>query len=83
LGRPSGLGTTYSAIRPSRSIRPIRLPASSLNHIAPSGPGTIAIGRLLRNGMSYSSSLPSGVTRAIRLAVSSVAHMLPSGPALT
>jgi hypothetical protein len=55
-------------ISPLRSIRPTLLPASSLNHIAPSGPGTIAIGRLFGVRIAYSVTAPAGVTRAILLA---------------
>src|SRR5688500_16111881 len=62
-------------------IRPIWLPARSVNHRLPSGPAAIPKGSLAAVGTGNSVMTPPGVMRPIRLPALSVTQRLPSGPA--
>src|SRR6266702_8090406 len=63
-------------------MRPIRFPASSVNHRLPSGPAVIPWGLLPDEGTATSVTVPVGVMRPIWFPASSVNHRLPSGPAV-
>src|SRR5262249_9014994 len=70
-----------SVIAPAVLMRPIRSPAISVNHKAPSGPGAIPPG-LPPEGSANSAGLPPGVKRPILLLLTSVNQRFPSGPAV-
>ena len=68
-------------IAPDVVIRPIRLPAFSQNHSAPSAAGVMPIGRLFGVGVSNSTKLPSaGLSRPILDVPLSQNHRCRSGP---
>ena len=56
-------------IAPRIVIRPIRLPASSVNQTAPSGPAAIPRGAAAGVGIGNSVMIPFGVIRPILLPV--------------
>src|SRR6478736_1723362 len=62
-------------------MRPILLPANSVNQRLLSGPTAMPVGLLAAVGTPNSVMTPAGVMRPIALAVCSVNQRLPSGPA--
>src|ERR1039457_499022 len=83
MGTAAGVGTRYSVIAPPRVMRPILLPACSVNQRAPSGPTVILPGRLLGLATRYSVMAPAVVKLAILLPEYSVNHSNRSGPVMT
>jgi hypothetical protein len=78
------VGTTNSLVKaPAVVMRPILLPAPSVNHSAPSGPATMLSGKLLGVGIVNSVITPATVIRPILLVPVSVNHRAPSGPTAT
>src|ERR1039457_5213217 len=82
MGTAAGVGTRYSVIAPPRVMRPILLPACSVNQRAPSGPTVILPGRLLGLATRYSVMAPAVVKLAILLPEYSVNHSNRSGPVM-
>ena len=68
---------------PAVVMRPILLPAPSVNHSAPSGPATMLSGKLFAVGIVNSVITPATVICPILLVPVSVNHRAPSGPAAT
>ena len=72
-----------SVTTPAGVIRPIRSPATSVNHRLPSGPAVMPKGSEPAVMPALNSvTTPAGVIRPIRLPANSVNHRLPSGPAV-
>src|SRR5579875_1171481 len=74
------LGSVVSVIVPDVVMRPIFAPQSSVNHKAPSGPVTIADGKLRAVGIAYSVNAPAVVIRPMLFVPTSQNHNAPSGP---
>ena len=66
---------------PEGVIRPILLPANSVNQRFSSGPAMIPLGWLFGVGTVNSVMMPAGVIRPILLPEYSANQTLPSGPA--
>ena len=83
---PSGIllkvGRSYSLKVPPVVIRPILLPAFSVNQRLPSGPAVICCGALAAVGMTYSVTTPLVVIWPMVLPLASVNQRLPLGPAV-
>src|SRR3712207_108270 len=80
LGVLAVVGTGNSLTAPPTVIRPILLPAVSVNHMAPSGPATMVSGRLSGVGTAYQLRAPAVVMRPMLLLSRAVNHSAPSGP---